>query len=138
MSMLNGAEGVGLYRMERVYLGRVVPPNAAPLICGLSRFQISNKFFKAPLGYDYIINSAGFLHCSGIQYTIRSFWHIQRNDLLWNWKGFRSQIVQELWLKGILRWSVRVRNDWERETPQLGLNSACSNGFARHDDIQTF
>jgi hypothetical protein len=70
--MLNGAEGVGLYRMERVYLGRVVPPNAAPLICGLSRFQISNKFFKAPLGYDYIINSAGFLQCSGIQYTIRT------------------------------------------------------------------
>jgi hypothetical protein len=100
--MLNGAEGVGLYRMERVYLGRVVPPNAAPLICGLSRFQISNKFFKAPLGYDYIINSAGFLHCSGIQYTIRSFWHIQRNDLIWNWKGLKHPENQVSQMKALL------------------------------------
>ena len=31
-AMLNGAEGVGLYRMERVYLGRVVPPNIDELV----------------------------------------------------------------------------------------------------------
>ncbi len=31
-AMLNGAEGVGLYRMERAYLGRVVPPNADELL----------------------------------------------------------------------------------------------------------
>ena len=30
--MLNGAEGVGLYRMERAYLGRVVPPNTDELL----------------------------------------------------------------------------------------------------------
>ena len=30
--MSNGAEGVGLYRMERVYLGRVVPPNPEELL----------------------------------------------------------------------------------------------------------
>jgi hypothetical protein len=96
MSMLNGAEGVGLYRMERVYLGRVVPPNAAPLICGLSRFQISNKFFKAPLGYDYIINSAGFLHCSGIQYTISNPWPQNHNDLILNWKVLRTQKILHL------------------------------------------
>jgi len=32
MAMLNGAEGVGLYRMERAYLGRVVPPNTDELL----------------------------------------------------------------------------------------------------------
>jgi phosphoenolpyruvate-protein kinase (PTS system EI component) len=31
-AMLNGAEGVGLYRMERAYLGRVVPPNTNELL----------------------------------------------------------------------------------------------------------
>jgi len=31
-AMLNGADGVGLYRMERAYLGRVVPPNADELL----------------------------------------------------------------------------------------------------------
>jgi len=31
-AMLNGAEGVGLYRMERAYLGRVVPPNTDELV----------------------------------------------------------------------------------------------------------
>jgi phosphoenolpyruvate-protein phosphotransferase len=31
-AMLNGAEGVGLYRMERVYLGRVVPPSIDELL----------------------------------------------------------------------------------------------------------
>jgi phosphoenolpyruvate-protein phosphotransferase len=31
-AMLNGAEGVGLYRMERVYLGRVEPPNTDELL----------------------------------------------------------------------------------------------------------
>jgi phosphoenolpyruvate-protein kinase (PTS system EI component) len=31
-AMLNGAEGVGLYRMERTYLGRVVPPNTDELL----------------------------------------------------------------------------------------------------------
>jgi phosphoenolpyruvate-protein phosphotransferase len=31
-AMLNGAEGVGLYRMERVYLGRVAPPSADELL----------------------------------------------------------------------------------------------------------
>ena len=31
-AMLNGAEGVGLYRTERVYLGRVVPPNIDELL----------------------------------------------------------------------------------------------------------
>ena len=31
-AMLNGAEGVGLYRMERAYIGRVVPPNADELL----------------------------------------------------------------------------------------------------------
>lgn len=31
-AMLNGAEGVGLYRMERAYLGRVVPPNTDELL----------------------------------------------------------------------------------------------------------
>jgi phosphoenolpyruvate-protein kinase (PTS system EI component) len=31
-AMLNGAEGVGLYRMERAYLGRVVPPNTEELL----------------------------------------------------------------------------------------------------------
>ena len=31
-AMLNGAEGVGLYRMERAYLGRVVPPNSDELL----------------------------------------------------------------------------------------------------------
>ena len=30
--MMNGAEGVGLYRMERVYLGRVVPPSIDELL----------------------------------------------------------------------------------------------------------
>jgi phosphoenolpyruvate-protein phosphotransferase len=30
-AMQNGAEGVGLYRMERVYLGRVVPPSTEEL-----------------------------------------------------------------------------------------------------------
>jgi len=30
--MLNGAEGVGLYRMERAYLGRAVPPNTDELL----------------------------------------------------------------------------------------------------------
>ena len=30
-AMLNGAEGVGLYRTEQAYLGRVVPPNADEL-----------------------------------------------------------------------------------------------------------
>jgi len=31
-AMLNGAEGVGLYRMERAYLGCVVPPNTEELL----------------------------------------------------------------------------------------------------------
>jgi phosphoenolpyruvate-protein kinase (PTS system EI component) len=31
-AMLNGAEGVGLYRLERAYLGRVVPPNTDELL----------------------------------------------------------------------------------------------------------
>jgi phosphoenolpyruvate-protein phosphotransferase len=31
-AMLNGADGVGLYRMERAYLGRVVPPNTDELL----------------------------------------------------------------------------------------------------------
>jgi len=31
-AMLNGAEGVGLYRMELAYLGRVVPPNTDELL----------------------------------------------------------------------------------------------------------
>jgi phosphoenolpyruvate-protein phosphotransferase len=31
-AMLNGAEGVGLYRMERVYLGRVAPPSIDELL----------------------------------------------------------------------------------------------------------
>lgn len=31
-AMLNGAEGVGLYRMERAYLGRVVPPDTDELL----------------------------------------------------------------------------------------------------------
>jgi len=31
-AMLNGAEGVGLYRTERVYLGRVLPPNIDELL----------------------------------------------------------------------------------------------------------
>ena len=31
-AMLNGAEGVGLYRMERAYLGRIVPPNTDELL----------------------------------------------------------------------------------------------------------
>jgi len=31
-AMLNGAEGVGLYRMEGAYLGRVVPPNPEELL----------------------------------------------------------------------------------------------------------
>jgi phosphoenolpyruvate-protein phosphotransferase len=31
-AMLNGAEGVGLYRMERVCLGRIVPPNIDELL----------------------------------------------------------------------------------------------------------
>jgi phosphoenolpyruvate-protein kinase (PTS system EI component) len=30
-AMLNGAEGVGLYRLEQAYLGRVVPPNSDEL-----------------------------------------------------------------------------------------------------------
>jgi phosphoenolpyruvate-protein phosphotransferase len=30
-AMFNGADGVGLYRMERAYLGRVVPPNSDEL-----------------------------------------------------------------------------------------------------------
>ena len=32
VAMSNGAEGVGLYRMERAYLGRVVPPSADELL----------------------------------------------------------------------------------------------------------
>ena len=31
-AMLNGADGVGLYRMERAYLGRIVPPNTDELL----------------------------------------------------------------------------------------------------------
>jgi phosphoenolpyruvate-protein kinase (PTS system EI component) len=31
-AVLNGADGVGLYRMERAYLGRVVPPNTDELL----------------------------------------------------------------------------------------------------------
>jgi phosphoenolpyruvate-protein kinase (PTS system EI component) len=31
-AMLNGAEGVGLYRLEQAYLGRVVPPDADELV----------------------------------------------------------------------------------------------------------
>ncbi|MEJ2180406.1 MAG: phosphoenolpyruvate--protein phosphotransferase [Gammaproteobacteria bacterium] len=31
-AMLNGAEGVGLYRLEQAYLGRVVPPNTDELV----------------------------------------------------------------------------------------------------------
>ncbi len=31
-AMLNGAEGVGLYRLERAYLGRVVPPDTEELL----------------------------------------------------------------------------------------------------------
>ena len=31
-AMANGAEGIGLYRMERAYLGRVVPPNTEELL----------------------------------------------------------------------------------------------------------
>lgn len=31
-AMLNGADGVGLYRMERAYLGRAVPPNTDELL----------------------------------------------------------------------------------------------------------
>jgi phosphoenolpyruvate-protein phosphotransferase len=31
-AMLNGAEGIGLYRMEQAYLGRVVPPNTDELL----------------------------------------------------------------------------------------------------------
>jgi phosphoenolpyruvate-protein kinase (PTS system EI component) len=30
--MLNGAEGVGLYRIEQAYLGRVTPPNSDELL----------------------------------------------------------------------------------------------------------
>lgn len=36
-AMLNGAEGVGLYRMERAYLGRIVPPNTEELIAEMRR-----------------------------------------------------------------------------------------------------
>ncbi|MCW8884064.1 MAG: PEP-utilizing enzyme, partial [Motiliproteus sp.] len=32
LAMLNGAEGVGLYRMEQVYLGRTSPPDTAELV----------------------------------------------------------------------------------------------------------
>ena len=36
-AMVNGAEGVGLYRTERAYLGRVVPPNAEELLTEMRR-----------------------------------------------------------------------------------------------------
>ena len=36
-AMYNGAEGVGLYRMERVYLGSVVPPRADELLGEMRR-----------------------------------------------------------------------------------------------------
>ena len=36
-AMVNGAEGVGLYRTERAYLGRVVPPNADELLTEMRR-----------------------------------------------------------------------------------------------------
>jgi phosphoenolpyruvate-protein phosphotransferase len=31
-AMFNGAEGIGLYRMERAYMGRVIPPNSDELL----------------------------------------------------------------------------------------------------------
>jgi len=34
-AMLNGADGVGLYRMEQAYLGRVVPPDTDELVAGM-------------------------------------------------------------------------------------------------------
>lgn len=36
-AMVNGAEGIGLYRTERAYLGRVVPPNAEELLTEMRR-----------------------------------------------------------------------------------------------------
>jgi phosphoenolpyruvate-protein phosphotransferase len=34
-AMLNGAEGVGLYRLEQAYLGHVVPPDTDELVAGM-------------------------------------------------------------------------------------------------------
>ncbi|HYQ71155.1 MAG TPA: phosphoenolpyruvate-utilizing N-terminal domain-containing protein, partial [Gammaproteobacteria bacterium] len=34
-ALLNGAEGVGLYRLEQAYLGRVVPPGTDELVAGM-------------------------------------------------------------------------------------------------------
>lgn len=42
-AMHNGAEGVGLYRTEQVYLGRVVPPNADELFAEMSQALAAAK-----------------------------------------------------------------------------------------------
>ena len=42
-AMLNGADGVGLYRMERAYLGRVVPPNTDELLTQMRQTLESAK-----------------------------------------------------------------------------------------------
>ena len=36
-AMLNGADGIGLYRMEQAYLGRIVPPDADEVLTELRR-----------------------------------------------------------------------------------------------------
>ena len=42
-AMLNGAEGVGLYRIERAYLGRVIPPNADELLNEMRETLVAAK-----------------------------------------------------------------------------------------------
>jgi phosphoenolpyruvate-protein phosphotransferase len=42
-AMLNGAEGIGLYRMELAYLGRVVPPNTDELLSELRQTLVAAR-----------------------------------------------------------------------------------------------
>jgi phosphoenolpyruvate-protein phosphotransferase len=43
MAMANGADGVGLYRMEQAYLGRVVPPSTDELLDEMRQVLLSAK-----------------------------------------------------------------------------------------------
>ena len=45
-------------------------------------------------------------HSQSGNITISNPWFQQITGLIWNWKGFRSQIIQDLWLKVIVSESV--------------------------------
>ncbi|MGD8619487.1 MAG: phosphoenolpyruvate-utilizing N-terminal domain-containing protein, partial [Gammaproteobacteria bacterium] len=65
-AMLNGAEGVGLYRLEQAYLGRVVPPNTDELVRDmlqtLAAYRGGTVYVRLlDIGSDKPLSFTGFL-----------------------------------------------------------------------------